>query len=377
MEFKKSVSRITAFVNRNISKDILDSLKEVGVIDLHLAAARSPVIEERKGIFALLPGRDLVDDPLDIISFLVAIEAGDSVLNFIVEKGQLNLPGRGSVYSEEIELGMAHELCQCQENKLEPFATEKAPFQQLTGICCIVQRGQGDSVARIALDTGVCVPSLHFGVGAGVRDKMGLLRITIPAEKEVINIATSPYDAEVIMEMMVEVGKLDQPGKGFIYLYPLKQGIINMKVTRGEHRHAASIEQIVAAIDHIRGGAEWRRRTGTIGKKGEKRMDYLTGLVDLTLLCDGGTGTDLVGVAMSAGAPGATIARLKHVRPQDSPLSEVSPAREACSMIVSNNQVGGILNALEEAGAFTDNCHGQIQLRQVPKAFTYFRDPDK
>ena len=369
MEIKKSVSRITAYVNRNISKDILDSLKEVGVIDLHLAAARSLVIEEREGIFALLPGRDLVDDPLDIISFLVALEAGDSVLNFIFEKGQLNLPGRGSVHSEEIELGMAHELC--QENKLEPFATEKAPFQQLTGICCIVQRGQGDSVARTALDTGVCVPSIHFGVGTGVRDKMGLLRITIPAEKEIINIATSPYDAGVIMEMMIEVSKLDQPGKGIIYLYPLKQGIINMKVTRGEHRHAASIEQIVAAIDHIRGGAEWRRRTGTIDKKGENRIEYLTDLVDLTLLCDDGKSTDLVGVAMSAGAPGATIARLKHVRPQDSPLSEVSPAREACSMIVSNNQVGGILNALEEAGAFTDSCHGQIQLRQVPKAFTY------
>ncbi|MFH1350930.1 MAG: hypothetical protein ABII26_08315 [Pseudomonadota bacterium] len=369
MEFKKKVSQITAYVNRNISKDILDSLKEVGVIDLHLAAARSQVIEERKGIFFLLPGRDLVDDPLDIISFLVAQEAEDSVLSLIIDKGQLNLPGRGSAYSEEITLGMAHELC--QENKPDPFTTEKIPLHKLTGICCIVQRGQGDIVARLALDTGVCVPSLHFGVGTGVRDKMGLLRITIPAEKEIINIATSPFDAEVIMEMMIEVGKLEQPGKGFIYLYPLKQGIINMKVTRGEHRHAASIEQIVAAIDHIRGGAEWRRRTGSGEKTGKKNRDYLIDLVDLTLLCDGGTGTDLVGVAMSAGAPGATIARLKHVRPTDSPLSVLSHAREACSMIVSNNQVESILNALDEAGAFTDSCHGQVQLRRVPKAFTY------
>jgi len=369
MEFKKRVSRITAFVNRSVSRDILDSLKEVGVIDLHLAAARSPVIEERKGIFALLPGRDLVDDPLDIISFLVDQKTGDHVLSLIIEKGQLNLPGRGSVYSEEINLVIAHELC--QENKPAPFATEKTPSQKLTGICCIVQRGQGDSVARVVLDAGICVPSLHFGVGTGVRDKIGLLRITIPAEKEVINIATSPYDAEVIMEMMIEVGKLDQPGKGFIYLYPLKKGIINMKVTRGEQRHVASIEQIVAAIDHIKGGIEWRRRSGTVEKKGVKRRAYLTGLADLTLLCDEGTGTDLVSVAMSAGAAGATIARLKHVRPPDSPLSEVSPAREACSMIVSDNQVDGILKALKEAGAFTDSCHGQVQLRRVPKAFTY------
>jgi len=40
-------------------------------------------------------------------------------------------------------------------------------------------------------------------------------------------------------------------------------------------------------------------------------------------------------------------------------------------MIVSDNQVDGILKALKEAGAFTDSCHGQVQLRRVPKAFTY------
>lgn len=113
---------------------------------------------------------------------------------------------------------------------------------------------------------------------------------------------------------------------------------------------------------------------GTVEKKRVKRRAYLTGLADLTLLCDEGTGTNLVSGAMSAGAAGAagaTIARLKHVRPPDSPLSEVSPAREACSMIVSDNQVDGILKALKEAGAFTDSCHGQVQLRRVPKAFTY------
>jgi hypothetical protein len=40
-------------------------------------------------------------------------------------------------------------------------------------------------------------------------------------------------------------------------------------------------------------------------------------------------------------------------------------------MIVSNNEVESILNALEEADAFADCCHGQIQLRRAQKAFTY------
>jgi nitrogen regulatory protein PII len=369
MEYNKRVSRINAFVNRNLSQDILDSLKEIGVIDLNLAAARSPVIEKKKGILSLFPGRDLVNDPIDIISFLVDQETGDQVFSLIIEKGLLNLPGRGSVYSEDIELVMTHELC--IENRPTPFDTEKAPSQKLTGICCIVQRGEGESVARVSLDAGICVPTLHFGVGTGVRDKIGLLRITIPAEKEVITIATSPYDADVIMETMIEIGKLDQPGKGFIYLYPIKKGVINMKATRGEQLQVASIEQIVAAIDHIRGGPEWRRRSESVKKRGQKIKTYITGLTDLTLICDGGTGTNLVNTAMSSGASGATIARLKHIRPNDSPWSEVSPDREACSMIVPDNLVEGILNALEEAGAFADGCHGQLQMRRVSKAFTY------
>lgn len=371
MEDGKILSRITVFINRGISNNILNALREIGIVDLHMTTSRAPVIDEKKGILSILPLRDLVYDPLNIISFIVDPEVDKAVLNLIAKKGPLDLPGRGSVYSEEINLVKAHGLC--QENKVQPFDTDKAliPPQRLMGICCIVQRGQGDSVSRIALDTGICVPSIHFGIGTGVRDKMGILRITIPAEKEIIHIATSTYDSEVIMEMMIEEGKLDQPGKGFIYLFPLKRGIVNMKVTRGGRRHAASIEQIVAALDHIKGGAEWRRRSEIAEKKGAKKRVYLKGLLDLTLFCDSGTGEDLVKVAMSAGAPGATIARIKHVSPPDSPQNEISPAREACSMIVSEAQVSNILKALEEAEAFTDRCHGQVELRKTPKAFTY------
>lgn len=370
VEPDKTISRITALVNRGISRNILESLKEAGVSDICLTAGRSPVIGERRGLSSLFRGSDLQEDPVDIYSFVVAREMEEPLMDWIIDRGELNLPGRGSVYSEEIGIPIAHAVF--QENRPAPIQAEKPDVRpsRLTGISCIVQRGQGNPVAKVPLYTGSCVPSIHYGIGTGVRDKMGLLRITIPAEKELITMASTAHDAEVVMEMMIEVGKLAQPGKGFIYLFPVKRGLMNLQVIRGEKRQAASVEQIVAAIDHLKGGTEWRRWSGKTKKK-EDRIRYLSGLVDLTLITDEGTGSALVKAAMSVGAPGATIHKVRHIRPQDSPLSQVSPAREACSMIVSEDQVERTIQALKEAGALGDRCHGQVLTRRVTKAFTY------
>lgn len=371
MKKNKTVSRITAYLHRNISKDVINALKDAGIWDLYLSPSRSLVIEVRKGIFSILPGSDLSQDPMDTIFFLVNPEMADHLVDLIVEKGSLHFQGRGSVMAEEVLLMEGHKLC--RENEIKPFERTalSITMHPCTGICCISRRGQGDHIARVSLDTGAGVPSIHFGIGTGVRNKMGLLRITIPAEKEIIHSFTTPYEADSIMDMMIEAGRLDQPGSGFIYAYPVKRGLINMRVARGEQRHAASIEQIISALDHIKGNIDWRQRTHGGEKKSGRRKRYIRSLVDMILLCDDGTGTELIKAAMSAGAGGANITVLRHIRPDDSPLNEISPARDLCSMVVSEESVEEVTEALEKAGAFTDRCHGQIHLRKILKAFTY------
>lgn len=368
----KTVCRITALLNRSISKEVIEALREAGVIDLYLIPARSPVMERKRTAWSLFARGHLSEDPVDILFFIIDAEMEIPTLHLIAEKALLHFPGRGSVFSEEVKLALAHELCRENRVSLPQTDTSAHVAERLAGVFCIVQRGQGDSIARIPLESGISVPSIHFGIGRGVRDKMGLLRITIPADKEIVYTLASSYDTDVLMDRMIEVGKLDQPGKGFIYEVPLKRGIINMKVTRGDQRQAASIEQLVAAVDQLKGGAEWRRRSASLGKKGGKKRNYILHLVDLTLICDGGTGVDLVKTALSSGATGATIAKLKHTRPADSPLSEIPPLREECNMAVFEDQIPSLLHALEKGGAFTDSCHGQVQLRRILRAFTYF-----
>lgn len=366
----KTISRIVAAVARGAADPVLKALREAGVSTGHLAAGRSVALEDKKGFLGLAERSVIVEDPIEIFSCLVSPELEQTALDIIIRTGRLDIPGRGSVHSEEVTLLKAHALC--AENTGTAATGKNLPLlTELMGICCIVQRGQGDAVARVALDTGTCVPAITFGTGTGLRDKLGLLRITIPADKEVITFAASVHDADAILDLMTDIGKLDEPGKGFIYLFPLKQGILNTKISRGMPKHAASIEQIISTIDQIKGNTQWRSRSGMASDDGDSRRKYLTNLIDLTLICDEGQADDLVKSAMAAGAAGATISKLKHVRPQDSGASKISPAREHCNMIVGEPQIPAILGELEKAGAFDDKAHGLLYCKPAPKACTF------
>jgi nitrogen regulatory protein PII len=361
---------ISAAVFRGMFQPVFEELKNLGVTSAHLAAGRSISLQDRKGFLGIRAGSALVEEPVDCFSFMVRPELESTVLDSIIKTANLDVPGQGSIYSEDITLLKAHELCLENSGSIIDSVENRSFLSKLTGICCIVQRGLGDVVGRVALDTGTCVPVVTFGSGTGVRDKLGLLRITIPAEKEIVTLAAGVDDAATVMDMMIDAGRLDEPGKGFIFLFPIKKGIMNTRIWRGRQQHAASIEQIIAALDEVRGDTRWRSRFGTLA--GDKyRYMYLMNLVDLTLICNEGRGEELAAAAMSAGAAGATISRLKYICPQDSRQSEISPAREISRMIVAQDRIPAILDALENAAAFDDANHGLLYSRPAPKACTY------
>ncbi|MFO7784407.1 MAG: hypothetical protein ACQET7_04095 [Thermodesulfobacteriota bacterium] len=371
MDDPKTLSKITLMINRAVSPGILAGLKEIGVHDICVAAARAPIIRERKSLFGMGTKEDLVDTPSDIIVFLVPQEVADPVLGHAIDAGELTIYGRGSAYSEDITVPAAHEIFQEPSPISVDLEKPDRGLRSLQKVCCIVQRGQGEAIAKVALYTGAGVPVIYYGNGTGVRDKMGLLRITIPAEKEIVVVGTTRHNCESVMDLMIDVGRLEQPGKGFIYTYLLKKGLADLQVSRGDRRHAATMEQIVAAIDQMRGDTVWRRWADAKDSAKRKQRGYLTGFVDLTLFCNAGKGAELVDAAMAAGASGATINTYRHICPPDSPMARIGLSREACSMVIPSELVPDIIEAVREAGAFTDQCFGQVQVRTIKKAFTY------
>jgi hypothetical protein len=362
--------RIKGIFHRDLTPVIISALEEAAVVEYQLTASRWITLRERKGFFGLMAEARVIDHPVDMVTLLVTPESELGVLDVIIKSGDLTTPGRGSVFSEEVVVYRAHELCRIFDMGFRETG-DSILQRELTGICCIVQKGEGDAIARVLLDTGTCVPAITYGHGTGVRDKLGLLRITIPAEKEVVTMMASSYDAEILMNLLISTGKLNQPGKGFIYLYPIRAGQINMKVIQGMPRHAASMEHIILTIDEMRGGSSWRARGGSIGIDALEQDEYLHDLVSLTLTCDEGRGETLVKTAMQAGVPGATMTKTKHVCPPHSDSIRISPAREVCNMILARSQVEYAVRIMEEHNALDDNTHGQFCISSVPKAYTF------
>lgn len=90
-------------------------------------------------------------------------------------------------------------------------------------ITCMVQKGKGDAVVAAARAAGAQGASVHYGRGAGVRERLGLLSITVEAEKEVIQIMVSKQQEEEVFAEMFEAGQLDTPGMGIMFVTPLEK----------------------------------------------------------------------------------------------------------------------------------------------------------
>ncbi|MBN4063345.1 P-II family nitrogen regulator [Cardiobacterium sp. AH-315-I02] len=88
-------------------------------------------------------------------------------------------------------------------------------------ITCMVQKGKSDVIVAAARAVGAQGASLHYGRGVGVRERLGLLSITVEAEKEVIQIMVSRQQEEEVFTEMFKAGQLDTPGMGIMFVTPL------------------------------------------------------------------------------------------------------------------------------------------------------------
>ncbi|HRX76239.1 MAG: hypothetical protein M0Q99_04575 [Candidatus Cloacimonetes bacterium] len=360
--------KISIILNKALSKSIVYDLFALGIRHIFIEMGRSSILNKNTSFTNFLKRQALVTYPIEIVSMILDESDENAVLSYIAKKYDLRSPGKGTIFSHDITVLEQHpDYRKAQEIHFKSKHSEYF-FMQLAGIICVVQRGEGDKISRISLNYGASVPATTHGEGSGVRDKLGLLRITMPPEKELVNLVLSKHDTNPVMELYIEVGKLDEPGRGIAYVFPIKQGIVNTKISRSRIDQAASLEQMVSAIDALKGGMEWRK--SSLEREATKRRDYLYNLSELNLICEEGRGAKLIEAAMSSGAPGATICKLRY-NTLDDKLEMHRYFRENCKMIVPSSRVQAITQTLIETGCFEGDAKAILYAQPVEKAFTY------
>lgn len=316
-----------------------------------------------------IPGgkRTTMDDsPMDIFRVTTAPQDATVLINKFIEAGDLRTPGHGTIYAQSVT---EHGITEPHETApdLPEMPWMRSGIALLT---CILSRvGSGEQIARIALKLGACVPVISRGIGTGIRDRLGLLRITIPPEKEIVRLMIPSEDADGIRRIIVEEGRMERPGAGFIYQTGIIYGQVDPLINIGRQEHAASMEQIIAALDEIKAGTAWRKRFNSLHEQFKDSEQHTrTDNIEITFCCMEGHSGELVQTAMAAGAGGATVARVRCLNCLQS--KDGSAARESGVLCVSREKSDAVIKSLLDATNDTIS-YRQIQSMDAPVVFSY------
>ncbi|NCF79201.1 MAG: P-II family nitrogen regulator [Alphaproteobacteria bacterium] len=88
-------------------------------------------------------------------------------------------------------------------------------------ITCIVQASHADDVVKAAQNVGAQGATVTYARGTGVRERMGLMGVTIDEQKEMVRIIVSQEQSDRVFEAMYLAGELDKPGMGIMFMNKL------------------------------------------------------------------------------------------------------------------------------------------------------------
>ena len=367
------VSRITCIVNKLFSDKIIEQIFKLGIASVFDETGRTAreIIKPRS--FGL-PGSTikLQSTPVDVFRFTVQRKQARMVMDYLVKAGGFNIPGRGTIFSQDLIEFAKKEPPFVDFEDVEENVSHDIPYlNKLSYVMCVLsESGSGDKFAKIALDLGVCVPLITHGISNDLRDQMGLIRITISPEKEVVHLIMPEQDTESIIKLLLEEGRLDRPGRGFIYQTPISYGLIDTRMRVGRQEYAASMEQIIAAIDQLKGNTFWRKRLDTIGADAVDEQLWLPNdNCEISVISDEDAEELLKEAGMKAGATGSTVSRVKILVSGTKRQRVASLVQSTFS--VSADKTNNVVDALLENSAVGIKFSERIQVLDSPAAYIH------
>ena len=348
------ISNILCVADINISGALDQCLKELALPEVFVQRAKQMSLTFKQRLLGLRPSAKLEESRALLYRIYVPKKFANGIVNYISEGTDIKMNGRGCILLQHIGHYRGEPLSFDTE-KLEKLCgkTKKLIRDEHSLISCTVPRGSADSLAEAVLELGICVPIVFYGNGVGLRDKLGLMRITVPVEKEIIWFLVPRSEVHLVEKTLIPLAHLDVPGMGFLYNFPVHAPVVNLRIMHGRRTHAATMEQVIAALDEVRGSSDWRRlgslKLGFFG--GGEKTSNARGLFFI------GEEEDVEifrKTAMENGARGATLNSLE-MRSYASSMGDhsmESHSRSLCDIIVTPTVEEKLLKNLPKTGLF-------------------------
>lgn len=254
---RHNMSVITLVLPRQRTAKLLNDVFADDVHSAFLSSARGTLIQD-KWYQTLLP---MLSPELEMVQLIAPDNQVDRLMRRLVRHAQLYRSGSGVVYSSPCD-----DLYATGDFPLWPLESAEKPcedasvklHENLTAIHFISQGERTDTICRAAMNAGAHGPIVQYSRGIGLRDRLGWLRITSKSTKEVVSVLVDTVEADFVFAAMAEAGQVDRPGRGVIYRMPVQKGLVNMDSVYSRARHTATMQQIIRALDEIKGGRDWR-----------------------------------------------------------------------------------------------------------------------
>lgn len=298
----EDISLITIISPRGDAVPLIEAAQAAGALFGTIIEARGFTQSRRRFL------RDLAISPaMEKIILYAKSKHTPNIIQTCIQKTGIHQSSFGAViHTSPVKLFALEENLVMNENPVQ-YPGEPLPLQKnLRLITSICQRGKADKIARAAVNAGSMAPVISFAEGHGTRERMGLLRIALNPEKELINVITGEMEAFHVYDAMVDAGSFYTPGMGYIFVTDIKEGYVNLHSTLSDSHTEATAEQIIKAIDDMKGTKNWRlSKTGfSTVKKAQRPTRY--DLINLRVITRGELGDEFVKVAFSEGVPGAS-----------------------------------------------------------------------
>ncbi len=256
MKELNNMSRLVAILPRNNTAEVVEAVLTESNSHAMVFAARGTLVRER-WYQKLLP---VISPEQEHMLMLLPDDKLDDVIYCLIEVGNLRKNGAGAVMATPCSnFSCGEEFPLWQSSTSADAERDPAMFEyNLWAINYISQPEHSDTICRAAIDAGAHGPSINYCEGRGLRDELRLLRVTSEKTKEAMTVIVDSVDVDSIFESMADAARPELPGRGIMYKVPVSKGLVNLPSIFHHAKNAASMQQIVRALDSLTGSKDWR-----------------------------------------------------------------------------------------------------------------------